>query len=84
MWAQKGGGTPYALIGQTAKADEGVAFAYRSLGHGCQDMQAVTEAALDAGAEWLIVEQDDWYNRSPMELAKESIDTLYDIGVKTR
>ena len=47
-------------------------------------MKAVTEAAVDAGAEWLIVEQDDWYNRTPMELAKESIDTLYAIGVKTR
>ena len=81
---KKGDGTPYALIGQTAKADEGVAFEYRPLGHGCQDMKAVTEAAIDAGAEWLIVEQDDWYDRDPMELAKESIDTLYDLGVKTR
>ena len=36
------------------------------------------------GAEWLIVEQDDWYDRDPMELAKESIDTLYDLGVKQR
>ena len=81
---QKGSGTPYALIGQTAQADQGVPFEYRSLGHGCQDMKAVTEAAVDAGAEWLIVEQDDWYSRSPMELAKESIDTLYDLGVKQR
>ncbi|MBR0227330.1 MAG: sugar phosphate isomerase/epimerase [Clostridia bacterium] len=81
---QKGDGTPYALIGQTAQADEGVAFEYRPLGHGCQDMRAVTDAALDAGAEWLIVEQDDWYGRDPMELAKESMDTLYDLGVKTR
>ena len=81
---KKGEGTPYALIGQTEKATEGVPFEYRPLGHGCQDMKAVTEAAIDAGAEWLIVEQDDWYNRSPMEQAKESIDTLYDIGVKTR
>ena len=61
-----------------------MAFEYRPLGHGCQDMKAVTEAAIDAGAEWLIVEQDDWYDRSPMELAKESIDTLYDLGVKMR
>ncbi len=81
---QKGSGTPYALIGQTAQADQGVPFEYRALGHGCQDMKAVTEAAVDAGAEWLIVEQDDWYSRSPMELAKESIDTLYDLGVKQR
>ena len=37
-----------------------MAFEYRPLGHGCQDMKAVTEAAIDAGAEWLIVEQDPW------------------------
>ncbi len=81
---KKGEGTPYALIGQTAQADRDVPFEFRPLGHGCQDIKAVTEAAIDAGAEWLIVEQDDWYSRSPMELAKESIDTLYDLGVKTR
>lgn len=81
---KKGEGTPYALIGQTAQADQGVPFEYRSLGHGCQDMKAVTKAAIDAGAEWLIVEQDDWYGRNPMELAKESIDTLIGLGVKAR
>jgi sugar phosphate isomerase/epimerase len=81
---KKGGGTPYALIGRAEKADEGVAFEYRPLGHGCQDVKAVTEAAIDAGAEWLIVEQDDWYKRSPLEQAKESIDTLYGLGVKIR
>ncbi len=81
---KRGGGTPYGLIGQDTQADKDVPFEYRSLGHGCQDMKAVTEAAVDAGAEWLIVEQDDWYDRDPMELAKESIDTLYDLGVKQR
>ncbi len=71
----KGDGTPYGLIGQDKKADA-VQFEFRPVGYGCQDVKRVADAALKAGAEWLIVEQDEWYDRAPMELAKMSIDTL--------
>lgn len=80
----KGEGTPYGLIGQAQKADENVAFEFRPFGHGSQDAKAVVEAGIDAGAEWFVVEQDLWYNRTPMEAAKMSIDTLYDLGLKQR
>ena len=42
------------------------------------------EAGIDAGAQWFIIEQDQWYSRTPMEAAKMSIDTLYDLGLKQR
>lgn len=80
---RKGEGTPYGLIGQAKQADA-VAFEFRPFGHGCQDAKAVVEAGIDAGAEWFIIEQDQWYNRTPLEAAKMSIDTLYDLGLKTR
>ena len=79
----KGEGTPYGLIGQKKQADA-VAFEFRPFGHGCQDAKAVVEAGIDAGAEWFVVEQDQWYNRTPLEAARMSIDTLYDLGVKER
>ena len=80
---KKGDGTPYGLIGQDKQADA-VAFEFRPFGHGCQDAKAVVEAGLDAGADWLIVEQDLWYDRTALEAAKMSIDTLYGLGVKQR
>lgn len=79
----KGEGTPYGLIGQAKQADA-VAFEFRPFGHGCQDAKAILEAGIDAGAEWFVVEQDQWYNRTPLEAAKMSIDTLYDLGLKER
>lgn len=80
----KGEGTPYALIGQAKKEDANVAFEFRPFGHGSQDAKAVTEAGIDAGAEWFVIEQDLWYQRTPMEAAKMSIDTLYELGIKKR
>lgn len=80
---KKGEGTPYGLIGQAKQADA-VAFEFRPFGHGCQDAKAVVEAGIDAGAEWFIIEQDQWYQRTPLEAAKMSIDTLYDLGLKER
>lgn len=78
---QKTGGTPYGLLGQAKQADA-VPFAYKPLGYGCQDMQAVTQAAVDAGAKWLVVEQDECYDQDPMEDARKSMETLRGLGVK--
>lgn len=77
------GRTPYALIG--LNEDQPVdrsGFAYRPFGHGVQDAQALLEAAVDAGAVWLVLEQDDPSGASPFEDAKMSMETLVRLGVK--
>lgn len=81
---RKGRGTPYGLIGQAKQADADVTFEFRPFGHGCQDAKAVVEAGIEAGAEWFVIEQDQWYSRTPLEAAKMSIDTLFDLGLKQR
>ena len=50
----------YELIGDnTAKADAAPeAFEFRPVGSGKQDFPAILAAAKDAGAEWVVVEQD--------------------------
>lgn len=78
---RKGEGTPYGLIGQDKEADA-VAFEFRPFGHGCQDAEKVVEAGIDAGAQWFIIEQDQWYDRCPLEAAKMSMETLKKIGLK--
>lgn len=72
----KGGKTPYALIGiESEKADPSeIAFEFRPVGYGCQDVQSLIDAAKDAGAEWVIVEQDESVGRAPLEAAKMSIE----------
>ncbi|MBR5452497.1 MAG: sugar phosphate isomerase/epimerase [Clostridia bacterium] len=56
-------------------------FEFRPLGQGLQNVPALLEAARDAGAEWLIVEQDSpSKNMTPMECIKASIDYLKGIN----
>ncbi len=73
---------PYALIGAD---DSGNSvpndFEFRPVGYGLQDMPAVVQAARDAGADWVIVEQDESIGRTPLEAVKMSIDYLRGIGV---
>ena len=78
------GKNPYALIGvdkDTAKADEGVAFEFRPVGYGEQDVPAIIESAQASGAEWFIVEQDLSVGRPPLEACKMSIEYLKSIGM---
>ncbi len=79
----KGGKSPYALIGiETEKADPSeIEFEFRPVGHGCQDIPSVVEAAKDAGAGWVIVEQDESKARPALESAKMSIEYLKSIGL---
>ena len=52
-------------------------FGFRPLGMGCQDVPSLLAAAADAGADWVIVEQDEpAKNMSRMESVKASIDYL--------
>ena len=53
---------PYALIGistDNAMKDDGGWFEYRPVGMGQVDIPAVIKAAIDGGAQWLCVEQDE-------------------------
>lgn len=78
----KGEVSPYHLIGQAENPDAHIAqFSYRPYGYGVQDVKTLTQAALDAGAEWLIIEEDESPDRPPMEAANMSIQTLRKLGL---
>jgi len=77
------GRTPYALIG--LDDDTGVdytGFSYRPFGHGSQDAEGLVQAAIDAEAQWLVLEQDDPSGASPFEDARQSMETFVRLGVK--
>ncbi len=81
----RGGAQPYALINadgtDDGKNSDAATFEFRPVGYGCQDVKAIVEAGLDAGAFCFIVEQDQWYDRTPLEAAEMSIGTLKKIGM---
>ena len=69
----------YALIGideeESEKAES--TFEFRPVGHGMQDMPAILASAIGAGAEWVVVEQDDpSEGTTPLECAAKSIKYL--------
>ncbi len=75
----KGNGPLYKLIGieeeETAKAEN--TFEFRPVGYGKQDFPAIIAASEKAGAEWVVVEQDDAsMGKTPMECAEMSIGYL--------
>ena len=76
---QKGNGPLYKLIGieeeETAASEN--TFEFRPVGSGCQDWKKIIASAEKAGAQWLIVEQDDpSMEKSPIECAEMSINYL--------
>ena len=73
-----GGPAPYALLGQDAPAreDGGQPFRFKPLGAGCQDIPALVEAAREAEARWLVVEQDESPERPALEDAGLSAEHL--------
>ncbi len=72
----------YALIGmEEEKSDEPSSFEFRPVGHGMQDMPAILEASVKAGAEWVVVEQDEpSMGLSRMDSIKASREYLRSIG----
>ena len=75
----------YELIGMEGDQREAKKdvepFCLRPVGYGCQDFPGIIEAAKDAGAKWLIVEQDrPDEGRPTMECAKLSREYLKSIG----
>lgn len=75
----------YALIGVEEEGEtsaDPAAFEFRPLGQGAQDIPAILAAAEDAGAEWVVVEQDEpsmGYSR--MECAAISREYLKTLGL---
>lgn len=79
---KKDGSTPYALIGiDETEKKETVAFEFRPVGYGCQDVKSILEAGIESGAKWFIVEQDQSVGRAPLEAAEMSIGTLKQLGL---
>lgn len=81
----RGGAQPYALIKADGSDDktnaENTAFEFRPVGYGCQDVPAIIAAGLESGASYFVVEQDQWYDRTPMEAAAMSIGSLRKAGL---
>lgn len=72
----------YELIGiESKKVEAKNTFEYRPLGYGKQDVQAIVDAAKDAGAVWVIAEQDNpSMGLSRMECAEKSIEYMKNIN----
>lgn len=71
----------YELIGiETEKKEETGKFEFRPVGYGMQDIPAVLEASIDAGAKWVVVEQDQAYERAPLDAVKMSREYLKSLG----
>ncbi len=66
----------YDLIGideEDVEEEEG-SFEFRPAGHGMQDVPAILAASVDAGAEWVVFEQDNpSEGMTPMECAEKAV-----------
>lgn len=70
----------YKLIGIESKEEQSNTFEYRPLGYGVQKIQEIVDAARDAGAEWIIAEQDSpSMGKTPLECAQMAIDYMKNI-----
>lgn len=78
-------GPVYALIDKEGKVNEKPSqednnFHFKPLGDGLQDIPAVIDAALDAGAQYLIVEQDVSEDIPALDAIKKSREYLKTLG----
>ncbi len=76
-----GGGPVYALIDSDGNemesgSKEERGFEFRPVGSGIQDVKSIVAASEKAGAQYLIVEQDEWGAESSLGQAKKSIEYL--------
>ncbi len=72
----------YDLIGidDNTEVNEDEKFEFRPVGYGCQDFPSILDAAADAGAKWVVVEQDmPSMDKTPLECAKMSVEYLHSI-----
>jgi sugar phosphate isomerase/epimerase len=71
----------YELIGTNEKkAESGGKFEFRPVGYGLQDFPAILAASLDAGAEYVVVEQDSSEDCTSLEAAAKSRAYLKGLG----
>lgn len=73
----------YALIGieDEHKDDEPSTFEFRPIGSGMQNIPAILDASVDAGASWVVVEQDEpSMGLSRMESVRKSREYLRTLG----
>lgn len=79
---QKGDTPFYELIGNNQKAGGEDVFEFRPVGYGMQDFASILKASEDAGAEWVVVEQDrPSMGKTSMECAEMSRNYLKKLGV---
>ena len=71
----------YELIGDDKKSDKNVDFKFVPLGRGIQDFQAIINASAEAGAEYVIVEQDQSYDIPSLEAVQISREYLKTLGI---
>lgn len=71
----------FELIGDNkTKADNKAEFDFRPVGYGVQNFPEILKASVDAGAKWVVVEQDKSTQRPPMEAVKMSREYLKSLG----
>lgn len=72
----------YELIGTEVRkeAEKSGSFEFRPVGSGMQNFPAILEAAIDAGSEWVIVEQDQAYGQTSFEAIEDSRKYLKSLG----
>ena len=74
-------GPVYGLIGEggsEGKNTDDNGFKFKPCGYGVQNFPAILESCEKIGAEYLIVEQDQWYDDDPFECARLSRKYLKD------
>ena len=83
-----GGGPVYDLISDDGSVDETkkpdkaeTGFAFRPCGDGIQNFKAILDAAVEAGTEYVIVEQDVCPTATPLESVKKSREYLRTLGL---
>ena len=82
IMGDKVSGNLYDLIGDDSTDDmaDKSDFDFRPIGQGLQNMPAILEASLYAGAKYVVVEQDQSTTCTPLEAAKASRDYLKSQG----
>lgn len=71
----------YKLIGIESNEEQSKTFEFRPLGYGVQNIQDIVDAARDAGASWVIAEQDSpSMDKTPLECAEMSIEYMKNIN----
>lgn len=72
----------YELIGIEVKEEEKKPgfFEFRPVGFGMQIWEPILNASVEAGAKYVIVEQDQWYDLCPLEAARRSREYLRILG----